>query len=155
MKRNRILAAAVAASFCAAAVPAANAQDEPNTIDPTAKATFVGKVKRVDGGKQGTLKVRYTCQQGEGLWISAKQVASRKKDKALKEEGSSELSAAYLMSHRNPITCDGATHTATFTVDKVEEGTKGRLKAGKAYVQFCITTKTGLTYSKSAFVTVK
>jgi hypothetical protein len=154
MKRNRILAAAVAASVCAA-VPAAHAQDEPSTIDPTAKATFLSNVKRVDGGKQATLKVRYTCNEGEGLWISAKQAASRKKDKALTKEGSSQVSVAYLMSHRNPITCDGEKHTATFAVDKVEEGTKGKLKKGKAYVQFCITTETGLTYSKNAFVTVK
>ncbi len=148
---KRMTLALTVLAVAVAAVPATAKTVEGS--DPNAKTTFQGQIQV--HGDHATLRVKYTCASGQHLWVSAKQVASRKKAEALTKEGSSGVSAAYLMSHRNPITCDGEAHTATFTVDKVEEGTKGRLKKGKAYVQFCVTTETGLTYSKSAFVTVK
>ena len=55
------------------------------------------------------------------------------------------MAKAWFQSHRNPITCDGTSRTAVFTLDKVEPGSKGRLKAkgkrnrGRAYIQFCVT----------------
>ena len=43
-------------------------------------------------------------------------------------------------SHRNPVVCDGKTHTSRFTVDQVEgkAGLYGTLVKGKAWVQFCL-----------------
>ncbi len=156
MKRITTLLASAAAL---ALVPAgAQAQGEnPQASDPTAKATFVGTIKKQKGGK-ATLRVRYTCAAGEsqGLWVSAKQVKSRKRAKALTKEGSSKISAAWYQSHRNTFTCDGTTRTQTFTIDKVEPGSKGTLRKGKAYVQFCLTQgDNDLRLSKSGFVTVK
>ncbi len=142
MKRNRILAAAVAASLCAA-VPAANAQDELPPEDPTAKATFVGKIKR--HGDVASLKVRYTCAPPAGeapkiLWLSLKQAKGGKKDPALEQEGSSQQSKAWYQIHRS-LVCDGTQRTATFPVDKAEQG-KGRLRKGVAYVQWCVIAET-------------
>jgi hypothetical protein len=42
--------------------------------------------------------------------------------------------------HRGSFTCDGKRHVAWYTVDTVEEGTRGQLQSGWGYVQFCITT---------------
>jgi hypothetical protein len=154
----------VAVALTAVGVPAAQAQ---GGSDPTAFAKFKSKLVRVDKST-AVLKVTYQCSKGETLWISAKQLANGKKSSVLTKEGSSAKAKTWLQSHRNPITCDGAPHTAVFTLDKVEPGSKGRLKAkgkknaGKAYIQFCITlpptTPDGegeLTLSKSGFVSVR
>jgi hypothetical protein len=135
--------------------------------DPTASAKFTSKLVRVDKST-AVLKVTYQCSRGTTLWISAKQLANGKRSKALTKEGSSQIAKTWLQSHRNPITCDGKPQTAVFTLDKVEPGSKGRLKAkgkhnrGKAYIQFCVTipptTPTGegeLTLSKSGWVSVR
>ena len=109
--------------------------------DPTASAKFKSKLVRVDRST-AVLKVKYQCAKGSVLWISAKQLANGKAKKSLTKEGSSQVAKTWLQSHRNPITCDGASHTQVFTLDKVEPGSKGRLKAkgkhnaGKAYIQF-------------------
>jgi hypothetical protein len=149
MKRKYVVPAV--AAVLAAGLPAlAQAQN----ADPKAKATYLGKIK-VEG-KQATLRVRYRCASGEALWVSAKQVKSRKKDPALKKEGSSKVSVAWWQSHRNKFTCDGTFHTGTFTIDKVEQGSKGTLKKGKAWVQFCVTQgQETLILSRSAYVNVK
>ena len=96
-----------------------------------------------------------------------KKLANGKAKKSLTKEGSSQVAKTWVQSHRNPITCDGASHTQVFTLDKVEPGSKGRLKAkgkhnaGKAYIQFCITLPgateedTELTLSESGFVSVR
>src|SRR5215213_8877531 len=86
--------------------------------DPHAKATFVSPIKVAANGKKATLKVRYKCASGEALWVSAKQLASRKRDPKLKKEGSSKASAAWWQSHRNKFTCNGKSHTAKFSIDK-------------------------------------
>jgi hypothetical protein len=99
--------------------------------------------------------VRYRCRSGEVVWVSAKQTASGRKGKALKREGSSQVAATWLQSHRNPLRCDGKKHTARFRVDRREEGSKGRLVAGQAWVQFCITERDAINLSHSAFVTVR
>ena len=145
----------LAIALTVAAVPAAaQAQDHPEGPPPADTATFIGKIKR-DGADKATLKVRYTCDTGQTLWVSAKQSKHRKKkDAALTKEGSSQVAAAWLQSHANPVTCDGAKHTATFTIDKSEQG-KGKLKKGKAYVQFCLTAGESLTLSKSGWMGVK
>ena len=125
--------------------------------DPNATATFQGQIER--HGDHATLRVRYTCASGNHLWVSAKQVASGKKDARLAAEGSSQIASAWWQSHRNAFTCDGKSHTDTFTIDTVEPGSKGALKKGHAWVQFCVTDGAsgpeGLILSATKFVHVK
>jgi len=132
---------------------AAQAQEQ---TDPNAKAKPLGAVKRAKD--KATLRVRYNCADGEALWVSLKQVKSAKKAAALKKEGSSKAASAWYQSHRNKFTCDGESHTAKFTVDKVEPGSKGTLKTGKAWLQFCVTKGEGpegeLVLSHTSWVTV-
>jgi hypothetical protein len=139
-------------ALATAAVPVA-AQAQQGS-DPNAKATFVGKI--ASSGDAATLKVTYKCAEGEALWVSAKQTKSGKKDKALAKEGSSEVAATWLQSHRNQFVCDGTKQTATFKIDAVEPGSKGKLKKGLAYVQFCVTKgQEDLILSKSGWVKVR
>jgi hypothetical protein len=119
---------------------------------PAKTATPLGKV--TSKGSTATLRVRYSCKTGTTLWISLKQSKSGKKDPALKGEGSSKAAHSWLQSHANKVTCDGNKHTATFTVDKKEQG-KGKLKTGKAWLQFCVTSGESLTVSVARWVTVK
>jgi hypothetical protein len=95
----------------------------------------------------------YRCtavQAPAELWVSVKQVESRRRDPALLEEGSSQISAAWSDSHRNPINCNSKVHIGTFTVDQqepyfTEAGPTGQksdiyepLARGWGYVQFCL-----------------
>jgi hypothetical protein len=138
------------ASTLAAVVPIV-AQAEGS--DPNGKATFLGAIQTT--GKQATLKVRYRCASGEALWVSAKQTKSGRSATRLMKEGSSRGSAAWLDSHRDRFACNGKMHTGTFSIDTVEKGTKGALKSGTAWVQFCVTKgKEDLVLSKSGWVTV-
>ena len=152
---HKRIAAAAATALAVAVTPAfAAEQGAPaKTATPLASAV-VAKDKA-----SAKLKVRYSCKTGETLWISLKQTKSGKKSKALKAEGSSEAAAAWWQSHRNPIKCDGAKHTKKFTVDKVEEGSKGTLRKGQAWLQFCVTKGEGedaqLTVSVAKWVSVK
>ncbi|MEA2419987.1 MAG: hypothetical protein QOE60_2193 [Thermoleophilaceae bacterium] len=150
MKRSQLLTAGVVAVAVTVAPMSALAQN----ADPHASAHFIGKIHVHK--KTATLKVRYRCASGEALWVSAKQVASTKKDTRLKKEGSSKTAAAWWQSHRNKFVCNGKNHTATFSIDKVEPGSKGKLEDGKAWVQFCVTQgKQTLILSKSGWVGVK
>jgi hypothetical protein len=151
MTKKRTIAAAAAALATAVTPVAAIAQESGPPPATTAKA--IGKAER-HGKASATLKVRYTCDTGTTLWISLKQTKAADKDPALKKEGSSAAASAWLQSHRNPITCDGRAHTAKFTVDKVEDGSKGKLKKGKAWLQFCVTSGETLTLSKATWVNV-
>jgi hypothetical protein len=142
---------ALAVALATVALPVA-AQGQGQT-DPNARATF-GKIKRV-GKAKATLKVTYNCASGEALWVSAKQSKSGHRRAALRKEGSSKVAAVWWQSHRNPFICNGAPHTAKVTIDKVEPGSKGKLKKGKAWVQFCVTEgQETLVLSKSAWVNV-
>jgi hypothetical protein len=128
-----------------------------DVINAHAKATFVGPIKVA--GKKATLSVRYQCASGEHLWVSAKEMASGAASVKLTKEGSSKTAAAWWESHRNAFKCNGKLRTATFSIDKIEKGSKGTLSAGKAWVQFCVTTgktekDTKLTLSRSGWVTV-
>lgn len=153
MQRTPVLAAAAAAAVVAT-VPVAAAQEQQNA-DPHAKAEFLGAVRAAR--TQATIRVRYRCNAGEALWVSVKQSASGRRDTRLTREGSSKVASAWWQSHRNRFTCDDRFHTATFTVDKVEEGSKGRLRTGTAWIQFCVTDDKGkiLVLSQSAWVRVK
>jgi len=155
MRHTRTIAGVGAALLVAAAPVAAIAQEQGGQTTPPAKsAKAVSDVTR-HGKAKATLKVKYSCKSGSTLWISLKQVKSAKKDKALGKEGSSAASAAWLQSHRNKITCDGTKRTTKFTVDKVEQGSKGTLKKGWAWLQFCVTEGDNLTVSVSGWVKVK
>jgi hypothetical protein len=126
-------------------------------VDPTAKATFVGPI--TVSGSKATMRVRYQCGSGEHLWVSAKETARGYSATKLMKEGSSRSAAAWWESHRNRFVCNGKAHTATFTIDKVEKGSKGQLVDGSAWVQFCVTKgktekDTVLTLSKSGWVRV-
>ena len=148
---HKIKTAAALAALATAAAPVAATAAAPK---PAKTAEAVGKVQRTSKDA-ATLKVRYSCKSGTTLWISLKQSKSGKKDARLKKEGSSKVAHTWLQSHRNTVTCDGKNHTKTFTVDNVEPGSKGRLKAGKAWWQFCITDATQtLTVSKAGWVKV-
>jgi hypothetical protein len=150
---HKHIAALAATALAVAATPALAAEQGA----PAKSATPLGKVSVAK--KSATLKVRYSCKSGETLWISLKQSKDGKKDPALKKEGSSKAAAAWWQSHRNPIKCDGKKHTKTFTVDKVEPGSKGKLKKGQAWLQFCVTKGEGedaaLTVSVAKWVAVK
>ena len=149
-----LAATAIAALATCTATVAAQAQEQgPPTIDPTAKASFVGKI--VSQGATAKLKVRSTCSHGSALWISAKQSRSGRRDARLTQEGSSQIAASWLHSHRNANTCDGTQRTTSFTIDKVEPGSKGRMRRRTAYVLFCVTAGETLTYSKNAWDKVR
>jgi hypothetical protein len=163
MKLKYALAAG-AVALTAAGASVAQAQEG---TDPTAFAKFKSKLVRVDSST-AVLKVTYSCSKGSTLWISAKQLANGKRSHVLEKEGSSQAAKAWFQSHRNPIVCDGNRQTAVFTLDKVEPGSKGRLKAkskrnhGRAYIQFCVTLpptdpngEGELTLSKSGWVKVR
>jgi hypothetical protein len=111
------------------------------------------------GGKKATLSVRYQCASGQTVWVSAKEMASGASSAKLAKEGSSKTAAAWWESHRNKFVCNGKLHTGTFSIDTVEKGSKGKLVAGKAWVQFCVTkgtteANTKLILSKSGWVAV-
>ena len=139
--------AALAAVATAAAPTAAIA------ARPSKAAKPIGQVKRTSK-KTARLKVRYRCKAGTTLWISLKQSKSGKKDARLKKEGSSKVAHTWLQSHRNKIKCDGRKHTKRFKLDKVEPGSKGHLKEGRAWLQFCITNGNTLTVSVARWVKV-
>lgn len=89
---------------------------------------------------------RYTCPAGTQahLFVSVKQVAGGKPDSRLKEEGSSQISSAWLERHFDTQpTCDGTWHTGTWRITNdtsdsdYEYGQGGGLIPGTVYVQFC------------------
>jgi hypothetical protein len=132
---HKLKTAAALAALASASVPATALAAAPQ---PAKTATPIGKVQRTSKST-AELKVRYSCKSGTTLWISLKQSKSGAKDKRLKKEGSSAVAHTWLQSHRNTVKCDGKKHTKKFAVDKVEPGSKGRLKAGQAWLQFCVT----------------
>jgi hypothetical protein len=152
MNNTRTIAA-VAGALAMTVAPVAAVAQGAGAPAPAKTAKVLGKAER-QGKKAATLKVRYSCATGSTLWISLKQAKAADKDPALKKEGSSAVSAAWLQSHRNKITCDGKNRTATFSVDKVEQGSKGTLKKGVAWMQFCVTEGDALTVSVAKWVRV-
>lgn len=135
MKRGVLIA--VAALAAAAAFGASAAQATPaDKLD----SQVLGNV-RIDPADPTVARVtaRYICSGGEGahVWVSVKQAESRLPEGWLRAEGSGAASAAWSHSHANTVTCDGTWHTDTFRVDQNEWGW-GTLKAGQAWVQFCV-----------------
>jgi hypothetical protein len=143
------------AAACSLFMVNAPAQAHEHSGASTPKPTFakvLGKVK-IDrhNHRVGYVHAKYRCTGTGTLWVSVKQVADRSADPALAEEGSSQISAAWSDSHRNPVYCDGKVHIQKFTVDQEEPfydadgnpaGPKsdvyGPLKRGFGYVQFCL-----------------
>jgi hypothetical protein len=93
-------------------------------------------------GDVARVHARYSCDVGTHLWVSVKQSAARDIDPAISAEGSGfgGTAAAWWQSHRGSFTCDGKRHVGWFTVDTVEPGSRGQLRSGWGWVQFCITT---------------
>ena len=151
----RYIALTAGVAVAVAAAPVVQASPVEGS-DPGAQAKFVSDIKTTAGGKKATLKASYKCSEGDALWVSAKETATGEKDKRLKKGGSSETAAAWLQSHRNVFTCDGKSRTEKFTIDKVEDGSKGKLVPGEAWVQFCVTQGgRDLVLSKSGWVGVR
>jgi hypothetical protein len=90
----------------------------------------------------GHVTAIYRCFGDGALWVSVKQTADRSRDPGLTDEGSSSISAAWSMSHRNAVTCDGHLHLGFFSVDQIETESffpeNSPLKFGWGYVQFCL-----------------
>ncbi len=138
MRRIAVLitATVTAALFAISGVAEAAPPLRPNS------AQVVQSVKALPNGT-AVVQAVYNCNQGEHLWVAAKQVASRTKDPRLTQEGSSAIAESYLHSHRNSLICDGRARLGSFPIDTLEFGAKGRLKPGWAWVQFCLTKETG------------
>jgi hypothetical protein len=109
-----------------------------------AKATVTGNVQ-IDPANPAIAYVsaRYVCPPGDAhLWVSVKQGVDSRPDNALKAEGSSGISDAWLQRHPGPdeFTCDGTWHTGTWSIDAgLSEYGFGELEQGQVYVQFCLT----------------
>jgi hypothetical protein len=136
MKKRWILGAAAAVTTAVTLGASASA------AGPTS-AELMGTV-RIDSKdpRVAYITAHYRCYGEGSLWVSVKQVADRSRDTALLADSSSGISAAWSMSHRNEVTCDGRVHKQTFEVDQVETDEfgfpNGDLKAGFGYVQFCL-----------------
>jgi hypothetical protein len=146
LKRGVLLATVVVGGAMVVAPSVAGAAPKP----PTTKAKVVGTVK-IDKNDPsiGYVLAQYRCtvkadpvNDPAHLWVSVKQSESGKKDAAIEAEGSGggQVAKRWSDSHRNPVVCDGKTHTSRFTVDQVEgkAGAYGTLVKGKAWVQFCL-----------------
>jgi hypothetical protein len=133
--RRLITAGALAALALVAAAPA-HAQDEFTVGD----AAILGPVHV--RGDVAQVHARYSCDVGTHIWVSVKQNASASIDPAVAAEGAGfgGVATAWWQSHRGTFTCDGKRHVAWFTVDTIEEGSRGALQRGFGWVQFCVTT---------------
>jgi hypothetical protein len=158
MKRSPMLATALAVA-AAAALPVAAHADSAASVTAAPPAHFRALTDMKVDGDTASFKARYRCNVGQGLWVSAKQMAGGRTSTLLRQEGSSQAAATWWDSHRNPITCDGQYRVQQFTVDMVEPGKKGTLVRGKAWLQFCIVygdeTNGGLELSYSNWIAVR
>jgi hypothetical protein len=137
---KRLLALAIVAT--AALVVSAPADAKQDTADSFTfgDADVVGPVHV--RGDVATVHARYSCDVGNHIWVSAKQNSTATIDPEVSAEGSGfgDVATEWWQSHRGTFTCDGKRHVAWFTIDTVEEGSRGELQKGWAWVQFCITT---------------
>jgi hypothetical protein len=139
MRFKRLCVAAIAV---VATVGVGAQADAGRKLPPTSAHVFSPLVIDRHDPTIAYMSALYRCY-GEGtLWVSVKQVADRSKDPALREEGSSAISAAWSMSHRNSVNCDGRLHLQRFTLDQVETSDFGippsPLKFGWGYIQYCL-----------------
>ena len=140
MKRFLTIAASAATLALVGAAPA-SAQESFTVGD----ADVIGPVHV--RGDIARVHARYPCDVGDHIWVSAKQGDARAIDPVVSAEGFGfgSTAGAWWQSHRGAFTCDAKRHTAWFTIDTVEPGSRGTLKRGWAWVQFCLTTEEGLS----------
>jgi len=143
---KRLLAGAVGIAATAGAVAVAAPADAADHATPPTFAHVLGVV-HIDKSDPtvGHLQAIYRCtavQTQPELWVSVKQVGSRRADPQLTADGSSHLAISsggdWSDSHRNALDCDSKVHVGTFTVDQDEIGPSGQLARGWGYVQFCL-----------------
>jgi hypothetical protein len=148
MKRLLALVAVLTAAFVGAGTAGA---DDSFTLGD---AAILGPVHV--RGDVADVHVRYSCAIGTHLWVSAKQTATGAIDPAVAAEGSGfgDVAATWWQSHRGSFTCDGKRHVGWFTVDTVEPGSRGQLRSGWSWVQFCITTDDDLSAIRMAWTPV-
>ena len=147
MNKRRFFALSVAAAMLGVIgmTPVAGA-DPTSTHSGGAHAVQTGVV-RIDPSNPQVAYVtgNYSCPAGFAhLFVSVKQVADGRPDRALKLEGSSSISSAFLERHPGPdeFICDGTLHTGTWRItsdssDPQYEYGFGSLVPGQVYVQFC------------------
>jgi len=143
--RSGLLLGALATTAVVVAGPALSAGAAGRGHGTTAKVVGTVKIDRSDPSVAHVL-AQYRCTIADPvgnpghLWVSVKQNDTGTKDPALAAEGSggSGTATRWEDSHRNPVTCDGKTHTERFTVDQVEVAGYKTLTKGVAWVQFCL-----------------
>jgi hypothetical protein len=133
---RRFLAVAAVATIALVWAAPASAQDEFTVGDAAVLSPVHVR------GDVALVHARYSCTIGTHIWVSVKQSADGSIDHAVAQEGAGfgGVAAAWWDSHRGTFSCDGKRHVAWYSVDTVEEGTRGQLQSGWGYVQFCITT---------------
>jgi hypothetical protein len=99
---------------------------------------------------------RYICQNGmteqTHLWVSVKQTAERSPDNRLKEEGSSEVSAAWSQSHPRRVLWSAMANGTP----RQPCGVRLRhARAGQGSVQFCLFGGDGTFASSNRFAEIK
>jgi len=133
---RRILAVAAALAVAVVATSGVASAAPSGKLD----VQVIGNV-RIDASDPtvGYVTARYICEGGDGahVWVSAKQSADAAPESWLAEEGSGASSATWSHSHANTVTCDGTWRVGTFTINQDEWGW-GTLRAGQAWVQFCV-----------------
>jgi len=137
LKRLIFLAALAATALIVAAPASAKQPAESFTFGD---ADVIGPVHI--RGDVAQVHARYSCSVGNHIWVSVKQNDDATVDPDVSAEGAGfgGAATAWWQSHRGSFTCDGKRHTAWFTVDTVEPGSRGQLQKGWGWVQFCVTT---------------
>src|SRR5882757_9736137 len=120
MSKKRLSAATFVAMALAVIATSVAWADPTSNHSGGANANQTGVV-RIDPANPQVAYVsgRYTCPSGSQahLFVSVKQVADGMPDSRLKEEGSSQISSAWLERHFDTQpTCDGTWHTGTWRI---------------------------------------
>ena len=147
MNKKRFFAMTLAAATLAVIGATSVAWADPTSSHSGGANAVQTGVVRIDPNNPQVAYVtgRYTCPTGFAhLFVSVKQVSNGLPDRALKLEGSSAISSAFLERHPGPdeFTCDGTWHTGTWRITSIPsdpgfEYGFGALIPGQVYVQFC------------------
>ncbi len=135
---RKIRAVAVAAAVFLGVVGLAAPASAHGSLQP--QAHIIGPV--IITGDTARVTALYNCQEGEHLFVSAKQVGDRSRDPRLQQPGSSAVVAqtagGWWQSHPTNFTCNGRWQIDTFTIGTFEYGI-GQLERGQAWLQFCLS----------------
>jgi len=147
MNKKRVFAISLAVATLAVIGTTSVALADPTSSHSGGANAVQTGVVRIDPNNPQVAYVsgKYSCPAGFAhLFVSVKQVSSGRPDSALKLEGSSAISSAFLERHPAPseFTCDGTWHTGTWKItsnpaDPGYEYGFGALIPGQVYVQFC------------------